>query len=420
MILSDYYNRLERDFVQKTQMQAITDAARRISSNFADPDIAVNPGLGGIAAAKAAVNTIAGTMSLTTPRVVFVNEDGYQEPVPEHPINALFETGVGYDADMRQKMSLYQYARSGNGYQAIEFGLDNTPIALHPVEICTPQWRENNIIYAAKRFGANRTTREFPESRMIAVHNPNGFNGLCSPSPISYSGRNMINSMIKATTAQDKAFSGTFFRRWLKVNEKAMEVFADDTKQLMDLRNKIENEMQGAQNAGKTPVLGAYTDVIDSDFSATDLQLVEFLNFGILEVSRIFNVPPWALYFYQEGFRSPATPSDRFYDLATYCIQEHMDAWAAQYTAKLLTPQERTVENLRIDYSFDNVMIGTFKERAEIAERLSTRGGLMGIKEARVFLKLPRDVAEDDMLPTPKGSPPMIMPDQSGNQNNES
>ena len=179
------------------------------------------------------------------------------------------------------------------------------------------------------------------------------------------------------------------------------ELAAMNPDQYKALQAAVSEAYSGARNAGKTPVLppGAGVERVDT-LSATDLQLVELLKWGVEDVARAFNVSPIRLGHYHAGFRARAFEQQAT-DFERYTAHPLALRVTAQFRRKLLTRADRPAE---IRLSTDLLRQGALTERIGAAGPAVANYGMWTINEGRALTGLPPR-PDGDRLLSPRGAP---------------
>ena len=172
------------------------------------------------------------------------------------------------------------------------------------------------------------------------------------------------------------------------------------------------NSMGGVDDSGTIKVLDPGIKLANQpNWSASDLQLIEFLRLSIEDICRLYHVHPRRIFQF-DAKNSTAQPMLR--EDAERFVRESIAGPAAEISANLtmslLTPVER-LDGLSIVVDTDVLAGSALFDRAQTAERLGSRGGIITINEARRMVGF-GPIEGGDRIYQPKGSPEV--PDKDG------
>ena len=365
----------------------------------------------GIPAAYSAVALISSQLALLPMRVVKkVTDDDVLEPEPGHPVQALLDFPSRIvDPAQCWTMIFRDFISRGNGYAWIRRDFRyKRPIEIVPAHVVRSEFRQSRSApyqrYTLDLLGGSvwaSGTRHQDSSAADALtfHGP-GFNGLYSPSPIAYAAASVVETM-RATMEHHR----NMLRKGLSGN--SVIVVDKDAKIGFDVWQRsvdtLRTQYAGSVNAGKTPALppGLRIDKMES-FSASDLQLIELLKWGIEDIARVFEVSPIRLGHYHQGMRV-RTFEAQAVDFERFSIMSRAHKLSEQMTMKLLTAEDRQ-ENLRIHLDTSKVSLGTLSERIEAAGKAVSNFAIWTPNEGRRLTGQRRKAGGDNLL-DPKGAP---------------
>jgi HK97 family phage portal protein len=104
---------------------------------------------------------------------------------------------------------------------------------------------------------------------------------------------------------------------------------------------------QGADNAGKTPLLWAGTTYRPLTMSSVDAQLLELRKFAIIEIARAFRVPPSMLFELDRATWSNGEQQGK--EFLTYSLEPWLRALEGALRRALFLPDERAKYAIRFD-----------------------------------------------------------------------
>ncbi len=137
----------------------------------------------------------------------------------------------------------------------------------------------------------------------------------------------------------------------------------------------------GVQNAHKTAVLEEGMDVSDIQMTNEDAQFLQTRAFQVLEICRMFGVPPHKVYDLSKAAFSTLEQQDQAY--ANESIKPRTINIAQSCNLKIFFESEQADTRLRIDYS--DMLRGDMKAQAEFFGSM-VNNGLMSRNEARASL----------------------------------
>lgn len=234
--------------------------------------------------------------------------------------------------------------------------------------------------------------RDVPASDVLAFHGE-GFDGLCSPSPVEMAGR--------AALAQSAAIQESTTRSarrgwwpWMIAKKPPLRTGEMTPEQERALLDKLN-----APDAGVWRMVPKEVEVqAFSPLNAQDVQIVKIMEWTVLDICRVFGVPPRMVYQYTTGTRIAGNFGGQNEDFVKFSIRPHLDVIGRQLTHKLM-PDDR----LRVELEADEIQRGTLGERMAIAEQ-GLAASLLTRNEARAILGMPAAADSDEFLPM-RGAP---------------
>lgn len=238
-----------------------------------------------VAAVYGCVSLIAGAIA-TLPVGIYERSDGDRKKA-EHDYWWMFneQASTGWTSASAWEYVISSKLLYGDGYaELIRPSRGSTRIIgwapLHPTRV-TP-FQEDGVVYYRLADG-NGSTRVLDASDVL--HFPSlGFDGLTSPSPITYAARETIGTAIAAEAYQSKFFAnGASFDYALHTPH---SLKAD---QLEALKTSLVNRASG----GRAPlVLTGDLKPVQLSVNSKDAEILGTRSFGVEEICRVFGVPP--------------------------------------------------------------------------------------------------------------------------------
>lgn len=231
---------------------------------------------------------------------------------------------------------------------------------------------------------------------VLAFHGE-GYDGYESPSPVALAGK---ASLDQYSAIQQSATIGAKRGWWpwmvAKLPSKLQAAMTPE--QETEFVRRL-NESRAANDVFKVIPDGVSVDNY-SPISGRDLQIIELLRWNLLDICRVFNVPPRMVFEYQTGTRIQGNFGGQSEDFAKFSVRPHLEVIGAQLTRKLL-PRSNGELFIRLDA--DELQRGTMAERVNLAKE-AVANSLMTPNEAREILGLPEIDGGDTLLPM-RGAP---------------
>lgn len=186
------------------------------------------------------------------------------------------------------------------------------------------------------------------------IHLPSlGFDGLCSPSPITYAAREAVGTALAADAYTGKFFSGgaTF--------DYALKTPANlKNEQLVDLRASLLARVAG----GRTPlILSGGLEPAQLSVNSKDAEIMATRLFGVEELCRIFGVPPHMVGHTDKTTSWGSGIEQQGIGFVRYTLQRHLTPIAQEFNRKLWPSRERFF----VEHVTDALQRGDLKSRYE-------------------------------------------------------
>jgi len=238
-------------------------------------------------------------------------------------------------------MSAYTFKESlevhvgswGNAYANIEWGPDGRPKALWPLNPANTDVvldRKGKVWYMT--ILPNGENRKLPWYDVLHFKNI-GTSGLKGMTPIS-----VIREQLGVQQASEK-FLGSFYSNGTSTKGilKTDESLKAESKNV--LRNEWEKMNTGLTNANRIAILDSGISYQDVGMRLADAQFIETKKFGILEIAKIYKIPPHKL-----GQMDRATFSNIEHQSLEYVKGTLMPIfvnWEQEINYKLFAPSEQ-------------------------------------------------------------------------------
>lgn len=306
-----------------------------------------------------------------------------------HPLNEILQ--VAFDAETDafrgRRDSMAHVLGWGNGYLEIErSGRDGQVQALHLLHPAKtlPKRSDKGALY----YELDNSRRLAPEDclHFAAL----GFDGLRGYSPIT-----LCRQAIGAALAVEQ-FAAAFFGN----SAIAKGVLSHPQKLTEEARNNLRrsvNEIhQGAQNAHQFLLLEEGMGYTQTSIPPEDSQFLQTRQFGVVDVARLFSMPPHKLGDYSQAHLANVEESNLDYLSAT--VVGWVTMLESQYNWKLLTASDRQRYVIRHDFSA--LLRGNTAARAAYYQIMRNTGAFSAndIRRAEGRNPLPPDAGGDTYI----------------------
>lgn len=238
----------------------------------------------------ACVNLIAGAIS-TLPVAVYERTPDRNRREVDHPYWWLFneQPSDGWTSAAAWQYLVMSRLLYGDGFGELlrpSFGASRITgwRPLHPLSVSPfhPPGRPDVVLYRISESG--RPLRVLDASDIIHVPSV-GFDGLTSPSPITYAGREAAGAAIAAEAYTSKFFSGGAQFDFALKSEKTL-----NTTQYNDLRAAYAARVA---SGGRAPLLlTGGIEPVQLSINSKDAEILATRQFTVEEICRVFGMPP--------------------------------------------------------------------------------------------------------------------------------
>lgn len=283
----------------------------------------------------AAVSLIAGAIA-SLPLGIF-ERDGGDRRRAEHDYWFLFNESA---SDGWTAFSFWEYLLTAKLFEGDGFGKiirsnfrSSRVIGLEPLHprIVDPFRKDGRVYYRVNPDNGPGYTLDSAD----VIHLPSlGFDGLRSPSPITYAGREAIGAAI---AAQD--YAGRFFAGNANIDYALKTANRLTNAQLTELKASL---MARAQNGGRGPlILSGGLEPAQLSINSKDAEILATRLFSVEEISRILGVPPHMI-----GHTTKATSfgtgiEQQGIGFVRYTLQRHLTPIAQEINRKFWPVRER-------------------------------------------------------------------------------
>jgi HK97 family phage portal protein len=318
-----------------------------------------------LTAALACINVIATDFSYPPCKVYRRRPGGGRDEVRDTAIwERLNVSPDGETTPMRSRQALMGHTLGhGNGYYEIETNGGGEIVGLHLLDPRTrPERRpqDNRLFY---RLPNNKT---LPPARVFHLAGL-GFDGLCGYSPVK------LASDALALGKAAELFGAGFYGNNSQPGGLIKTTAAVKPEALARFRAGWEGMHRGAGNNSRIAFLEQGWDFVPTTISPEDAQFLEGRKFQVLEVARIYRVPPHKIGDYSQSHLANIEASNLDYVITV--LTPWCEAFEQEANLKLLTADERKA-GFYIEHQLTALLRGDMRSRAEFYTKLRDLGAL--------------------------------------------
>ena len=357
------------------------------------PDTALTLG-----AVWACVRCVTETLATLPLNVLKKGENNSRSVWSDHPIHRLLHS---YPNPLQSKVEFFEYMIGhlelrGNAYAEIEYNSRGLPIALWPLhpDSMTVTLSKDGLQYEYKL--PNGSTIKLPQKNVLHIKFLS-LDGVVGTSPIRYAA-NAVGAGLAAQKYSSKVFKSGGSQRFALVSEHSLK-----PDQIADLRASWESTYSGIDSSHRVAILhgGIKPEVIG--IAPEDAQLLQMWNATVVDVCRIWRVPPHKV---------------AQLDRATFSnIEEQNIEWvtdsilprAVRIEQAIQSALLRDQDDAEVKFNLDGLLRGRLQDRME-AYAKAIQWGFRSRNEIRALEELPPFEGGDkfdrplNMLPIPGAS----------------
>lgn len=337
-------------------------------------------------------STLIGGTMMSAPLGVFERlANGMRREVPDHPFNRFLQVEPNEEMSGPELIELSAIAMllQGNAYALMRQARNGTVTSFdyYPPARVWPYRSDGTIWY---RFtNEDGSTEDHHSSYVIHFRGPGrdagGIKGL---SAVSHHAKAIgINIATRDYTA------GQFERGLLTHDYFSFPAGKTvSAEQRADFKEYLRRKAQGVANARNPLILENGAEWKQVSITAKDAQLLELLQYSVVDVARVFGTPPHMI-----GETSAATTWGTGIEQMTigfklYTVMPHMRRFAKELTRKLFPVIGARVPNLFVDFDPDALEVGDSKAQSDLFSRAlggNQLPGYMSQNEVRRKKNLP-------------------------------
>ena len=352
----------------------------------------------GVSAVYACVGAISETVA-SLPLILFKRNGDDRERASGHPLYSVLHDMANPEQtalEFREYMQACVLLR-GNAFARIVRGYDGQVRELWPLNPDTVQVRRtpSGLVYEHTQEGV--LTRLLAHEVLHLRHRL-GDDGVLGVSPIA-AARGVVELALSEQEHGKNTFNnGAKLLGILKFPGKLRP------EQRQAIRESWASQHAGAVNSGRTAVLEEGVDFQAVSMSLEDAQWIEARKFSVIEVCRLFRVPPVIVQSMEEANYSNSVELAR--QFITLSLRRHLVAWEQAIAKQLLTEAGR--RSYFAEHQVEGLLRGDSANRAAFYSS-GIASGWMLKSEARKLENLPAIEGIDD-APTEGTATPAAKP----------
>ena len=347
-----------------------------------------------VSAVYACVQSISETVA-SLPLILFRRgEDGDRERAADHPLYRVLHDQFNPEMTALEGREYLQASvlLKGNGFAKIVRGYDGQVRELWPLNPDNVQVRRtpSGLVYEHSKEGTRATLLAH---ECLHLRHRLGDDGVLGVSPIA-----AARGVVELAIAENQHGVSTFTN-----GAKLLGVLKFPGKLRAEQRQAIgaswASQHAGAANAGRTAILEEGVDFQALSMSLEDASWIEARKLSVIEVCRLFRVPPSIVGAMEQSNYSNSVEMAR--QFATQTLRRHLVMWEQAIAAKCLTDAGRRA--YFCEHAVEGLLRGDSANRAAFYSS-GINDGWMLRSEARKLENLPALPGVDD-APTGTATP---------------
>ncbi len=348
----------------------------------------------GVSAVYACVQAISETTA-SLPLILYRREGDDRTRAGDHPLYKVLHDIANPQMSALEFREVMQAAvlLRGNAYARIVRGHDGQVRELWPVNPDSVSVLRVSDKLAYEYADKDGKVVRLLQDEMLHLRHRIGDDGVLGVSPIQ-AAREVIQLAISEREHGNATFTnGAKLAGVLKYPGKLKP------EQKAALRESWTSRHSGTANSGSTAVLEEGMDYQPISMTLEDAEWIEARKFSVIEVCRLFRVPPVVIQSMESANYSNSVELAR--QFVTLCLRRHLVAWEQAIAQQLLTEAGR--RTYFAEHSVEGLLRGDSKNRADFY-KAGIEAGWLTINEARKLENLPTIRAERyQPNPPPKG-----------------
>ncbi|WP_423460387.1 phage portal protein [Ottowia sp. VDI28] len=355
----------------------------------------------GVSAVYACVQAIAETTA-TLPLILYRRSQDDRERASDHPLYRVLHDMANPEQtalEFREYMQAAVLLR-GNAYARIVRGYDGQVRELWPI---SPD-RMNVLRLTNSKLGYEYADTEGRLHRLLAdevlhLRHRLGDDGVMGISPIQ-AARGVIELAIS-----EQEHGVSTFRNGAKLLGVLKFPGKLKPEQRTSIRESWSSQHAGGTNAGRTAILEEGVDYMPVSMTLEDAEWIEARKLSVVEVCRLFRVPPVIVQSMESANYSNSVELAR--QFVTLSLRRHLTMWEQGIAQKLLTEAGRRI--YFAEHQVEGLLRGDATNRAAFYSSGITSGWMLK-SEARKLENLPAIEGIDDAKAVEPDSTPAPQP----------
>lgn len=342
----------------------------------------------GISAVYACVSAISETIG-SLPLAVYRKTDAGREKAPDHALYRVLHDMPNdrqSALEFREQMTAHMLLR-GNAYARIVRGGDGQVrqlIPLHPDRVRVLELENGRIGFEVTT--GDKVERLTQDEVFHLRHRSD--DGVVGVSPIA-----RAKGVLELAAAEHQHGTDTFTN-----GSKLLGVLKAPGRLNATQRQSIATAWQSFK-AGGTPVLDDGLDYAPVSMTLEDAEWIEARKFSVIEVARLFRVPPVIIQSMESANYSNSVELAR--QFVTLCLRRHLVAWEQAIHRQLLTEAGR--RTYFVEHGVEGLLRGDSTTRASFYQS-AIQNGWMEVNEVRRLENLPPLERKFQAMQPPKGA----------------
>lgn len=324
-----------------------------------------------LSAVLACTNAIASALAYVPVWVYRREPDGTRREVPDHPIMRLVRGGVNRGMTWPEFVEHFIASAllTGNGLAEVERAGNGRMTGLRWIpwqNVTVAQLSSGRLAYDVND---GLRTRRILEGEAIHLRERTD-DGVIGRSRIS-----RANETVAGVRSADE-----WARQFLANGANPSGIITSDgmmtDEQVTQLRTQLADRVQGSANSGRPMVLTQGLQWKSVSMSPEDSELLESRKFGIVEICRLFQVPPPIIQAYENNTFTNAAQAGLWF--ATFCLTP----WARRIETEFARSVFPASSNLELEMDLSGFLRGDPETRWK-AHKIAIETGVLDADEVR-------------------------------------
>lgn len=334
----------------------------------------------GLSAVWASQIVIAGTISTLSLGVFNAKKNGEIQPATNHHLYNILKSDPNFDLTAPE---FWEYMASaielhGSAYArivpSVREGEISSLLPVNPAVVTVRRLRSTGRLEYSYYDAETGTQRKVAQDKMLHIR---------GAFPTALGGQSPLQAAAGVFRSAHNADMAAG-RQWAQGMRPSGVLSVDkplDKAQRNKLKTILRSEYQGAINDGVPVILDNGVSWSQLSISAKDAQMLESRSFSVLEIARIFGVPPFMIGHTEKSTSWGTGLEQQVLAFIKFTLRRRVKRIEKALMKQLLTPQERS-RGMYIKFNIEDLLRGDTVARANFYEKM-TRNGLMTINEVR-------------------------------------